>query len=98
MLSTALALALAASPINTTCTSSTTLRRYREAAITNAAAADLSAAHALTLQRQLADLQNQPPPAAPEPTGPPWAWILGAGGVGLAVGAVAMGIALTVKE
>ena len=103
-----LALALAASPLAApaeasgacpkTATSSTTLRRYREAAIMNAAAADLSAAQALSLQQQLDDLRSQPPPATPEPTSPPWAWVLGAGGVGLAVGAVAMGIALTVKE
>lgn len=106
-----LALALVASPLSSglspntgsqppgcTQTSTTTLRRYREAAILNAAAADLSAAQALALQQQLADLQSQPPPAAPEPAGPPWAWILGAGGVGLALGAIAMGVALTVEK
>lgn len=98
-----LALALAASPLSAPAeagpctTSTTTLRRYREAAILNAAAADLSAAQALALQQQLADLQSQPPPVAPEPAGPPWAWILGAGGVGLALGAIAMGVALTVE-
>lgn len=88
-----LALAITASPV---ATSTGTLAKYRQAALTNAAAAELalSKLDACEIEREAAERLVQASPARAEPAISPWVWGLAGLGVGIAVGSVAMAAAL----